>query len=327
MSAAAKSFFLLALVTTGDLTMADELSPIEVFIFHPDQFGKELIPRRQSPEELVRFIDEHIDRSTPVDALRQTEKVVNFYDLQETASFFEHMLDQREAQPDDVLRSILFTRIVASVGLPPDREFARRYYLFLIPRASTVEMFVELAATYEAIGSTADTTPLVAAIARKAGSIDKSNPQSTHEAADLDRLGNYTLPRAVLLNQEKDRVFNIPGRAVRIEREVDLYLGLRSSYPGMSGYAARRLRREVWAEQPAQQIYRADSNRRREELVAAFRAAIPRVEAGNDLPESAKTIMIRACLRAIDFFGGELSEPEQEQLRQAGRQFNILSNQ
>jgi hypothetical protein len=327
MSAAAKSFFLLALVTTGGLTMADELSPIETFIFHPDQFGKELIPRRQNPDDLVHFITARINRATPAAALRQTEKVVDFYDLQETAPFFESLLDQHEANPDDVLRSILFVRMTARVGLPPDREFARRYYLFLIPRATTTEMFEELAGAYEAIGSSGDPAPLVAAIARKAGSLDKSDPQSVHEAADLDRLGNYTLPRTVLFNQEKDRLFNIADRAARIDREVDLYLGLRPSYPGMSSYAARRLRREVWADQPAQQIYRADSRRRRDELVVAFRAAIPRVGAGTDLPASAKTIMLRACLSAVDFFGGELSEPEKVQLREAGGQFNILSNQ
>jgi hypothetical protein len=307
--------------------MANELSPIEAFIFHPDQFGKELIPRRQNPEDLVAFITKRIDRSTPIDAVRQTEKVVDFYDLQETAPYFENLLTQREPGPNDLLPCIVLTRTIARVGLPPDREFARRYYSFLIPRATTTEMLEELAGAYEAIGSSVDPAPLVAAIAKKAASLDKSDPQSVHEAAALDRLGNYMLPRTVLLNQEKDRVFNLPGRTTRIEREVDLYLGLRSSYPGMSGYSARRLRREVWAEMPAQQTQRTDSQPRREEIAAAFRAAIPRVEATSDLPASAKAIMHRSCLRAVDFFGGQLSDPERAQLREAGRQFNILSNE
>jgi hypothetical protein len=188
-------------------------------------------------------------------------------------------------------------------------------------------MFDELVSAYEAIGSIADPAPLAAAIARKAASLDKSNPQSVHEAENLDRLGNFTLPRTKLFNQEKDRLFNTPGRPARIDREIDLYLGLRSSYPGMSAFAARRLRRELWAEQPPQQIYRADTSRRHEELAAAFRTAIARVEAAGDLPASAKATMLRSCLRAIEFFGGELSDSDKKQLADAGRQFNILSNE
>jgi hypothetical protein len=326
MHALSKSFVLLALFATGGLTLATELPELETFIFHPDQFGKELIPRRQNPPDLVSFIQERIDRSTPVDALRQTEKVVDLYDLQELAPYFQGLLNQSEAQPDDFLRSILFDRMLARIGLPPEREYARRYFQFLISKASTTQMFEELVTTYEAIGSSADPAPLVAAIGRKASALDKSDPQWVHEAEVLNQLANYTVPRTTLFNQEKDRIANIPARPARIDREIDLYLGLRSSYPGMGSFGARRLRREVWSEQPPQQIYRADSARRGEELAAAFRAAIPRVALADDLPSSAKDTMIRACLRAIDFFGGELTEADRKKLQDAGRQFNILSN-
>jgi hypothetical protein len=326
MNALAKLFVVLAVVTTGGLILATEQPQLETFVFHPDQFGKELVPRRQNPEELIRFIEERITRTTEPDAIRQIEKIIDFYDLQETASFFGRFLDQSEAQPDDILRSILFVRIVARIGLPPEREFARRYFQFLIPKATTTTMFEELALTYEAIGTGADPAPLIAAIARKAGSLDKADPQSVHEAEKLNQLGNFIVPRTTLFNQEKDRLANLPLRPARMDREIDLYLGLRPSFPGMSTFAARRLRHEVWSDQPPQQIYRADSARRREELVAAFRAAVDRVKAPADLPASAKTAMLIACYRAIHFFGGELSESEKDQLRSAGRQFNILSN-
>jgi hypothetical protein len=327
MHALSKLLVSFALIATGGLTLATELPEIETFIFHPDQFGKELIPRRQNPQDLIKFISERVNRSTPIDALRQTEKVVDLYDLQELAPYFQSMLDQREAQPDDFLRSILFLRMLARIGLPPEREYARRYFQYLISRATTTESFTELVTAYEALGSGADPAPLAAAIARKVATLDPANPQSVHEAQTLNNLGQLTLPRITAFNQEKDRVSNIPARPARVDREIDLYLGLRPSYPGMAAFAARRLRREVWSEQPPQQIYRADSTRRKQDLAAAFRAAMSRVALADGLPDSARKIMLRACVRAIDFFGGELTESDKKLLPAAGRQFNILSNE
>ena len=309
MNALSRLLVSLAFFATGGLTLATELPEIDTFIFHPDQFGKELIPRRQNLQDLISFISERIDRATPADALRQTEKVVDFYDLQELAPYFQGLLDQREAQPDDVLHSILFDRMLARIGLPPEREYARRYFQYLISKATTPEMLAELVTNYEAIGSSADAAPLAAAIRDKAPSLE------------------LVVSRTTAFNQEKDRIFNIPSRPARIDREIELYLGLRPSYPGMSAFAARRLRREVWSEQPPQQIYRADSARRKEELAAAFRAAMPKVELADDLPDSARSIMMRACVRAIDFFGGEVTDADKKLLADGGRQFNILSNE
>jgi hypothetical protein len=308
--------------------MSETVPGLGGFIFSPDQFNKELIPRRLKHEDVAAYIQEHVNRTAKVEALRQAAKVVDFYDLQETAPYFERLLDQRETTPEDLMKSIVMTGIVARVGLPQDCDYAKQYFNYLAQRADTTQMFEELANVYEALGSTGDAKPLSAAIARRLASLDKSNVELTHEVQALDRLGNFTLPRLVQANEAKDRVLSVYGRRQRIDEEIDIYLGLKPGYPEvLPSWAARRLRHEVWGDQPAQQTYRTDDPRRREDLVTDFRSALARVRADPSLPASPKGILVRTCLRAVDFFGGKVTPQERELLNQAGRQWNVLSNE
>lgn len=311
--------------------MATMFSNAEGFVFHSDEYSRELIPRQLTTAEVAAFIEARIDNSTRLVPMQQAEKLVDFYDLQEVAPHYERLLNRREQGPADLTRSAIEVRTIARVGTQPVCDYARAYYLYLVQRAETTALLETLVSVYEALGSGGDARALAGAISQRLHSLEpqvSANPDLTHEVQALERLFNFTLPRAVQANQVKDRVRAIANSSQRIEEEINIYLGLKPGFPEiLPSWAARRLRREVWAEEPERQTARADNPARRAELVAAFRAALGRVESNQTMQESQKSFLIGSCLRAIEFFGGALSEAEHEIVDQPGRQFYILSNE
>ena len=81
------------------------------------------------------------------------------------------------------------------------------------------------------------------------------------------------------------------------------------------------------ADRPEQQTTRADNPTRRNELVAAFRAAPGRIKSNQRMAHGQKDFVAGSCLRAVEFFGGALSEADQEIVNRPGRQFYVLSNE
>lgn len=137
-----------------------------------------------------------------------------------------------------------------------------------------------------------------------------------------------TIPRAEQANTMRARILAMPGRQQRIDGEVKVCLALLVGYPEyLPGWAARRLRRETWGDNPADQTVRNPDRHRAIEVADAFRRAIPLVEANRAFDEHIKSLKRVSCLRAIDFFGGMLSKEEYKEMHaDPSRQFDVLSN-
>ncbi len=308
--------------------MSSQLPPsslpeLEEFVFHPDQFAKEAIPRRLQPGDVANFLVSRLDANSPLLAFQQAEKLVDFYDLNEVATWLRRFLDGRESGPEQRKRSIVITRTIARSGAPDDRRFAAGYLSFLVQRATAAEM-PGLVSIYEALGPEGDSQPL-----RAATNGLLSAGQSPADARNLQTLLNMTLPRAEQANTMKARILAMPGRPQRIDGEVKVYLALLVGYPEyLPGWAARRLRRETWGDNPADQTVRNPDRRRAAEVADAFRRAIPLVEANRALDDHVKALKRVTCLRAIDFFGGTLSAAEYKEMHaDPARQYDVLSNQ
>ncbi len=321
---------LFALAVWGDHLMSavsSQLPPpslpeLDEFVFHPDQFAKEAIPRRLQPGDVATFLMTRLDASTSLGAFQQAEKLVDFYDLNEVAAYLRRFLDGREAGPDQRKRSIVLARTIARSGAPEDRRFAAGYLNFLVQKATAAEM-PGLVSIYEALGPEGDAQPLRAA----AGGL-LSAGQSPTEARNLQNLLNMTIPRAEQANTMKSRILAIPGRQQRIDGEVKVYLALLVGYPEyLPAWAARRLRRETWGDSPAEQSVRNPDRRRSTEVAEAFRRVIPVVETNKAFDDHVKSLKRVTCLRAIDFFGGTLSTAEYKEMHaDPARQFDVLSN-
>ncbi|HUI76471.1 MAG TPA: hypothetical protein VLY24_01115 [Bryobacteraceae bacterium] len=295
---------------------------LEEFVFHPDQFQKEAIPRRLRSEDVARFLITRLDRSTGLDPLRQAEKLIDYYDLNEVAAHLRSFLDGREANPGERRRSITITRILARSGAPEEWQFAANYYRFLAQQV-TVPEAAEMVSICDALGPQADTQ-----ILRSALTALLQKGLAPNDARTVETALNMTLPRAEQANTMKRRLLSVPAREQRIAGEVALYLQLVLGYPEyLPGWAGRQLRRETWADQPAQQTVRNPDPGRAQQVAEAFRQAIAKVEQDAKLNEAAKAMKTVTCLRAVDFFGGMLSEADTAKLHEGtGRQFDVLSN-
>jgi hypothetical protein len=298
------------------------LPELEEFVFHPDQFGKEAIPRRLQPSDVASFLMARVDANTPLGALQQAGKLVDFYDLNEVAAYLRRFLAGREAGPEQRTRSIVITQIVARSGAPDDRRFAAGYLSFLVQRATAAEL-PGLVSIYEALGPEGDSQPIRAA----ANGLLAAGPAPA-DARNLQNLLSMTIPRAEQANTMKARILAMPGRQQRIDGEVKVYLALLVGYPEyLPGWAARRLRRETWGENPADQTVRSPDRQRSTEVADAFRRVIPLVAANRAFDDHVKSLKRVTCLRAIDFFGGTLSTAEYKEMHaDPSRQFDVLSN-
>lgn len=304
---------------------------LEEFVFHSDQFKREIVPRKLALPEVVKFMLTRIDKATALLPLRQAEKVIVFYDVHEVGDHFKRLLDQREASAHDVLRSIVLTRIIARAGAPEDRQFAQRYYAYIVKHADSLPLIEEMVSLYDALGPESDAQPLREQVARRLRALEplsESDPQAGLEYRKLEDFNTVTLERAVKAQAVKDRILKQADRRQRIDDEIKVYLTIQYGYSEyLQAWAARRLRQEVWADQPAQQTTRVDHPARRQEVAQAFRQAMNGLDQTAHLSPEAKGSLRIRCLRAIVFFGGTISAEEQQQVKsQAGMQLDILSN-
>jgi hypothetical protein len=304
---------------------------LEKFVFHPDRYTADTVPRGLTPAEVAEFVRTRIDRSTRYPAARQVEKLVDFYDVQEAGETLRKLLDRREVDQETLRRSVFLDRTVAEAGTRADHDFAKEYYLYLIRRVESLPLLEELVSLYEALGPDADVKPLRERITARIKALQPnaaSDASVQRELAKLQDLETQTLARAEKANAVKATILKDASRTRRLDALVRTYLGFEGPYPEiLQPWAARQLRREAWAAQPADQTTRTDDHARREEIVQAFARAGTRLQQDAKLSDEEKTFGRVRILRAIVFFGGQISEEDRQFVKEHGAaQVDTLSN-
>lgn len=304
---------------------------LEQFVFHPDPYHAEVVPRRLHREVVASFIDERILAATPRGALAQAEKVVDFYDLQESCPHLKSLAAKNEKTPDDIRRSTVVVRSIAHVCLPPDLAFASDYATHLVALSSTLPEFQDLIALNDALAGGLDSAQLKSRMKIRLEALGQKRQgdyQAQIEYGNLEDAMNTQLMRSLKANELKVSILAMPNRSQRIAEEIRMYLGLHYGYiEYLQPWAARRLRRETWASQPSQQTQRGDNRELRQEVALSFRAAVDSLAPSRELPkENIPSLRVR-CLRAIDYFGGAVSPNEHQFVEQnAAQQLDPLSN-
>ena len=305
---------------------------LEQYVFHSDQFWGERVPRGLEPADVASFTQSRIDRSTSLKAAGQLERVIDFYDAAEALAHLRTLLDRREMSVEETHRSICYARAMGYAGTPQDVQFAREYYRHLADRANSAETFVELITLFDALGPGADPKVIVGAVDRLVQRLSPrraTDPQVEQVCARLEQLVQRDLPFAEKAAAEKEKIVKLKDRPRRILEEIKIYMEVEYGYlEYLHPWSARRLRREVWADHPAQQTKRKADATRRDELVAAFRRMLGSLDQYKDLSEEDLPGARVRCLRAIEFFGGQPTAEEQQFLEtQGGMQYDILSNE
>ena len=305
---------------------------LEKFIFEADNFTKGVVPRELDPAEVAKFLIEKVEETIKLKPLKQVEKVAAFYDTYEVAEKFRSFLNRNEAGDDAVQRSIIFTRIIGRVGKPEEVEFAKRYYLHLVSKIDSLVEFDEIILLHDVLRLGRDSGALRAKIQEKLKSLEaikESDDQARLKYLKLQEISNQTLTRAEKVEEVKEQILEINDRKKRLEEEIKAYLAIDYGFiEYLQPWAAARIRRETWANNPAEQTIRDEKPPLRADVVESFGSFYTNLDKVPDLDEEAKEAAKIQILRAIKFFGGQISEQEENFLKQfAGTQADILANE
>jgi hypothetical protein len=305
---------------------------LEKFIFEPDEFTDKIVPRKLSPPDVAKFLIQRIDRDTKLEQFIQVEKAADFYDSTEIVDKYKTFLDRKESGPEGVRRSIVIARIIATLGTPEDIAFAKDYYTYLISKVDTLEEFEDLIELHERLGLGLDSGAIRKKIETKAESLKPKNDADYQGRLNYLKFQETTeqkMKRAEQVQQIKDKALRESDRTKRLQEEVRMYVLNEGGYiDHIPVFSARRLRRESWAAQPAEQFKRNDARPLKEDVVKSLRSFLDKLGSlPNITPENLEAFRLR-LLRAIKYFDGKLSEDEQSILRSNhGRQVDILAHE
>jgi hypothetical protein len=305
---------------------------LEKFIFKPDRFTDEIVPRNLNPAAVAKFLIDRIDADTALRPFIQAEKVAAFYETTEIAEKYKSFLNRNESGGEDIHRSIVIDRIIGRVGKREDIEFARQYYNYLASRVESVIEFEEIIELHDVLGLGGNSAALRQRIQAKLGSLESrknSDYQARLEYLKFQESIEQKMTRAEKAEQFKEQILNTGDRNQRLKEEIKVYLSIDYGFlEYLQPWAASRIRRETWALQPAEQTVRNDKFPFKEDVAKAFRAFLEKPEHFADLPPEEKEAARISILRAIKFFGGKISQAETDFLElHKGTQADTLANE
>lgn len=302
------------------------------FVFESDRFTNEVVPRHLDPLTVVDLLNERIDQKTPLKVLLQAEKVAAFYDTYEIADHYRQILNNVENSDDVLRRRIVIVRTIGRVGKPEDIENAKLVYEQLAPRVQSLSEFYDIIALHDvlAVGTSSRTLKrtLDARIAALSGHAESNDPERL-EYLELQETVSQKLEDADRAAAQKAAILGISDRKARIDEEIKAYLAIDYGFiEYLQPWAASRLRRETWAQRPGEQIVRGEKPELRAEVADGFRRVLEKLESlvGPDKEDlDAAKVQV---LRAVKFFGGEISAEDEQFLNQfKGTQADILANE
>jgi hypothetical protein len=304
---------------------------LERYVLDPDPFEGDAIPRRLPHAAVAAFVRARVTRATPFASLLRAEQLVTFYDLQEVCAHLLGLLPPAPA-PADVPAAAVIARTVAAACPPEAVQRVAGYAAALAAAARGATDLAELVELQDRLPPGTDARPLTARVEQlrtAAAARAATDNQARLETARLDEIRSLRLERVRRAGEVKARVLAMADRPARIGEEIKMYLTLEYGYlEYLMPWAAARLRRETWGDDPATQVLRADSAARRAEVARMFQTFAAGLDQHPDVdPENRPSLRVR-CLRAVEFFGGRLAGSEQAFIgAHAGRQVDLLSNE
>jgi len=314
----------------GNVAPDSTAQKLEQYILTPDPFQADLIPKRLAYAAVAEFITSRIGPNTSLKSLVRVERVVTFYDLQEVCGHLSSLLP-RNPLSGDVPKAAVIARTIAATCPPPDREKIAGYAVGLAGLAATSADVAELVELEDRLSGQSNPKPLAARIAELRAAVEpkrQTDNQARLEAARLDELRTLRLGRVNAANGIKARTLEIVDRQKRVQEEVKMYLTVEYGYlEYLTPFAAWRLRRETWGENPPDQSIRQEIPERRSELAQVFLNLSSGIDKLPDVaPDNYDSLRVR-CLRAAEFFGAQLDPKTITWVKEhAGRQVDILSN-
>ena len=211
-------------------------------------------------------------------------------------------------------------------------DFATQQYNGFIPKASTAEEFGDLISLHDVLKLGGNSVAIRQRVKERTADLESKKASSYGAKLDYfqsEETISNALVRAEKAADIKDKILGTSDRNKRIEEEIKAYLGIEFGYlEFIQGWSARRIRQETWAAQPTEQTERNDEQPLKKQVTKSFRDFIDKLDSFSTLNDDEKKSAKIRILRAIKFFGEELSEEEESFLLPfRDTQADILSNE
>lgn len=316
---------------TEEATDVPPMPELEEFIFKPDEFREEIVPRKLSAPDVAKFLSQKVDKTAKLQVFIQVEKAADFYDTTEIVEKYKQFLEKKESNSEEVRRSIVIARIIATLGNAADVDFAKQYYKYLTQKIDSVQDFEEIIKLHERLGLGTDSSALRQKLQAKLAALEpkKEDYQTRLEYLKFQEEIEQKIRAAEQVQPVKDKVLRNADRKTRLEEEIKMYVTDDYGFiEFLERWSARRIRRETWAAQPAEQVKRTENNSLKEDVVKSLRAFLDKAGKLPDLDGEEKEAVKLRLLRAIQFFDGKLSAAETGILsHNKGKQVDILAHE
>jgi len=271
------------------------------------------LPKRIDPALVERFLRDKLNKRGPrSDEASQLAALADFYETRGVVPSVLALLDRSERTDDAYVASLALTSVVGLLGDDAQWNAGRSYYHYLLSLPYAEARVAEVLSCYaayapkETIGVTLGRIDgMLASLAKRA----QADADASVLLRAVETHRNVTVPRIEAAIAMEVEIMALAG-AARLTRLVDIYLGFDERYNEIVGpWAVRMILREArtgGAEGP----------------IAAFRAALPRIEG-----RAAADAWRARALHAIELLGGALTTEEAAAIRPANKRYDLLSNE
>jgi len=282
------------------------------FVFGTRKDGPVLLPKRAEPAQVDEFLAKALQADSPTS--RQVSKagdLMRFFDLRGRAEQVARLLNQRERERDEVLRSIAAIAIVGDLGPPPAQQKAGDYYRQLAARDLAEPFYEQLVDLFFYLPEPADPKWITDPIDRKRAKLEPDVPNNVDAEVAYKKLGHLKENRLNRILKAKQRRHQILAGRDAARRRHDLarcYLRLEQhAHADLRGWAAMVCQRECNEGKPADL---AEAFSHMLDLLMAP-ASVPGPAGQRLAPEDEKVCII-SCARAVGFYEGTLTQPQAE---------------
>lgn len=280
-------------------------SELRRYVFEYDARAS-ILPKDLDPVDVTEFARQQWRLPTlgpgPANHLIEVE---DFYDTAAVVPDMLALLQRREDGPEKFLIAVALTRGVGILGSGADRDRGLEYLLYLLGLPYVPANAEAVLAAYNEYSLLGRSEPVAGALAKLQDDLSRqsgTDPVAETRMREVEDLANNMLPRIVHAADHKRAILAVADLPARLDALVDIYLALDTRYREWTlRWATRLLLREARAGRTA-------------EVVAAFRRGLTRLPAAADSKEALSALRATS-LRAVEFFGGQLSEAERVESR------------
>lgn len=267
---------------------------------------------------VVKILQDEVKPGQSVDKMEKLARLAIFYHVEESSEQFLSLFQKRETSPKDVARTAHALRALAWIGNDQQWSQAQRYYHGLLGWIRTQGNLKSMEMACNAFGPKEGTEKLAKWVQEHIDKLqeqldavkaqDESDPRARSLKKEVDALKRFhsnRIRRIKEANETRTKIEETTDAGRRAAKLAELYVDTTvTSTDELSFWAAMTLVR--WGRQ---------GPHARKNIVKAFQDLAAKYDRKEPLSRQAEFALHRAtCLRAVLFFGGELTPEEDEWL-------------